>query len=58
MERVDECLAGLEVHVEGALRHAGLGDDTVDAEAGKPVLLGDRDPGVEQGVCASGSQRL
>ena len=50
MQSVDECLTGVEMHVEGALRHPGPGNHAVDAEAGEPVLFGDRHSGVEQGV--------
>ena len=41
VQRVDERLAIGEVHVERALRDAGLRDDAVDAQAGEAVLLGD-----------------
>ena len=53
VERVDEGIAIVEVHVEGPLGDARLGDDPIDAEAGEPMLLGDRDAGVEQGLAGS-----
>ena len=57
VERIDECLAVLEVHVEGSLRYPGLGDDAVDAEAGEAVLFGDRNAGVQQGIARAVPRR-
>jgi hypothetical protein len=62
VQRVDERVAIGEVDVEGALGHARLGDDAVDAQAGEAVLLGDGHARVEErivgGVGGDGSDAL
>jgi len=50
---VDKGVAVVEVDVEGSLCDPGRGDHAVDAESGQTVLLGNCDPGVEQGLAGA-----